>query len=220
MATAASAAGSTRDISCTRTSRRTALATRARNSWPRPSNTDTVSPTPSRSTRVRCSASSRGRATVSSPGSNVGAKNLCTWGLYGRSFVRVLGAWCWVLGAGAGCLGAGCLSAGCRVPGASSLPASGTLCPLVTLTDPLSPGHPSFPNVRGVEHRHRSRGRPTCELAAPFRATRTSDRLHPRGDSAFPSTKTSQCVCAWRTRDDGSSQSLRKDLPELRPRIP
>src|SRR5437762_8776833 len=77
-ATDASAGGSTRDISCSRTSRRTALATRATNSWPRPSNTRTVSPTPSRSTRVRCSASPRGSATLSSPGSSAGAKNRCT----------------------------------------------------------------------------------------------------------------------------------------------
>src|SRR5262249_16599512 len=72
-----SAAGSIRDISCTRTSRRAALETFARYSRPRPSNTAIVSPTVSRSTRVRGSASSRGRATVSSPGSSDGAKNRC-----------------------------------------------------------------------------------------------------------------------------------------------
>src|SRR6185295_7986006 len=38
----------------------------------------TVSPTPRRSTRTRCSPSSRGSATVSSPGSSAGAKNRCT----------------------------------------------------------------------------------------------------------------------------------------------
>ena len=47
-----------------------ATITRAENSWPRPSKTATTSPTPSRSTRVRCSASSRGSVTVSSPGSS------------------------------------------------------------------------------------------------------------------------------------------------------
>src|SRR2546422_7411983 len=88
-ATDGSAGGSTRDTSCTRTSRRTALATRATNSRPRPSNTLTVSPTPSRSTRVRCSPSSRGSATVSSPGSSAGVKKRCIArnysGLYSRA---------------------------------------------------------------------------------------------------------------------------------------
>src|SRR5260370_1242323 len=37
-----------------------------------------MSPTPRRSTRVRCSASSFGSVTVSSPGSRVGVKNRCT----------------------------------------------------------------------------------------------------------------------------------------------
>ena len=37
-----------------------------------------LSPGPSRSTRVRCSASSLGRTTVSSPGSSAGAKKRCT----------------------------------------------------------------------------------------------------------------------------------------------
>src|SRR6476661_3526471 len=73
-----SGAESTRDSSCTRASRRAADTIRPRNSCPRPLKTDTVSPTPSRSTRVRCSASSRGRSTVSSPGSSDGAKKRCT----------------------------------------------------------------------------------------------------------------------------------------------
>src|SRR5215831_12400270 len=76
--TQASAAGSTRATSCTRTSRRRALTTRALHSCPRPSNTDTSSPTPRRSTRVRCSASSCGSSTDSSPASSVGAKKRCT----------------------------------------------------------------------------------------------------------------------------------------------
>src|SRR5829696_4434524 len=37
-----------------------------------------MSPVPSRSTRVRCSPSCRGRVTDSSPGSNAGAKKRCT----------------------------------------------------------------------------------------------------------------------------------------------
>ena len=37
-----------------------------------------MSPAPSRSTRVRCSASSFGSVTISSPGSSAGAKNRCT----------------------------------------------------------------------------------------------------------------------------------------------
>src|SRR5215470_19397414 len=81
--TQASAAGSTRATSCTRTSRRRTLTTRALHSRPRPSNTDTSSPTPRRSTRVRCSASSRGSVTASSPASSEGAKKRCTGALYG-----------------------------------------------------------------------------------------------------------------------------------------
>src|SRR5215471_16796090 len=79
--TQASAAGSMRATSCTRTSRRRTLTTRALHSCPRPSKIDTSSPTPRRSTRVRCSASSRGSITVSSPASSEGAKKRCTGAL-------------------------------------------------------------------------------------------------------------------------------------------
>src|SRR5215510_4751463 len=70
-----------RATSCTRTSRRRTLTTRALHSCPRPSKIDTSSPTPRRSTRVRCSASSRGSNTVSSPASSDGAKKRCTGAL-------------------------------------------------------------------------------------------------------------------------------------------
>src|SRR6476660_6516823 len=75
--TIASAGGSIRVINCTRVSRGSPTATRATNSCPRPSKTETVSPTPSRNTRRRCSASSFGKTTVSSPASSEGAKNRC-----------------------------------------------------------------------------------------------------------------------------------------------
>src|SRR5262249_24064071 len=84
-ATDGSGGASTRDRICTRTSPvapRATVAIRPRYSRPRPSNTVTLSPTPSRRTRERCSASSRGRATVSSPGSSDGAKKRCTTGDY------------------------------------------------------------------------------------------------------------------------------------------
>src|SRR5262245_3710630 len=88
MATAGSAAGLICEITCTQTSRRSTRMTRARNSRPRPSKTETVSPVLSRSTRIRCSASFLGSMTVSSPGSNDGAKKRCTDGIIRMLYSR------------------------------------------------------------------------------------------------------------------------------------